>query len=1681
MRLPSALLLALGLHSPLLNSTNVAGALSASHANDVCPPLSTFACPATRSALLSSSWCAASNPLVFPQPPEVRDASASGGDALRPQCAGGGDPFGDCTLIDKFAATEVVGIGGAKVKLLAITERTDGGANASLSFFDERLVLLATPVAGFRGRLNLLDTASGPPLRGAPTNASTLLIGYGGTRSDFPSSLLMFEVFNTSQTVADGVFLPEFAFIGAGVYEVPAATALDFSFFTASVNATAAAAAGLPEGESTFAALTVVREGAGVSVLFYGLLPDTSPVCSNPHVISPCFAEMGEWALFAGGLRVTNAPVQVRFSDAWAACTQPAGATAAISAAYTPFYNSASCAVRTTIVGISSGTTVSTLAFSPSPGATFRVDLDVGISARAFDSSVFAPAASAPIVDFAIVSSRSLVAPDIDAGVAVAAPPASVWLIVITGTPNVQPNQSPDARLFAVGLGAFSRDRSAAAAAAAERGNPAAAPIECPGWGYYWNGTQCTGSAVRNVFGAGGLDVGGVSIKAAWRALSPALAAPLVAAGCMWYNETCVGDMISSLVGGQSASPPQLRADTTALVLGWRARLDAGNSLGSIVDDLIAAVAGDRFVVFVALTSRQIAVLELTPMPPCSIAADVDSLGAAVSLDNVLQLAGSASSLHVTPNAQYVFASTVRPRFALESMNRAVDICDARAASPGDPFLASYSDMCDGMGAPPRRPVTADFLLVATACLPGSLCPSFNDETVADVPAGFFTALGFSAVACAPGTYCTGGRAIACPPGFMCPTPSLALPVPCGYDNSLTTTCSSAGTVVPAPCPDGSLCTAPYLPPLPAPPGFATNTTVFPNSATGGNYTFRGLSPCALGDWCGYGRAEPTTGAQNATLLSPAGTFTSAPGALQPVMCDFGGDCNASACPVMPFCPAGSSSEAPCPAGFYCETTEVATPCRVGTYCPAGSTLWVLCPARSFCPSPSVIVECPRGSYCPAGVSAPVKCTVLMDCACDGGCEAPPLSVPATTTGGVVFIAGLFFLARWAVRRRRAGQGVAAVAPVKSVAGVSRDEESGVDTAALLEPSPSSSLNGGGAVILARTAPLPKRAHRLSVSFSDLHVDLFSGKRVLEGVSGSLRAGRVTAIMGPSGAGKTTLLSAVAGKVAAYGNMGGVLSVNGTPVRSLADERVRHLVGFVPQEDVMLRDQTVESIIHFAATTRLPASLPVAAKRAHADAVIDVLGLGEIRGCVIGDELTRGISGGQRKRVNIGIELAADPLVLLLDEPTSGLDAAASLDVCAALQRIAASGVTVALVLHQPRFEIFSSFDDLILLAKGGSVAYAGPVTDALAHVEGCGFVCPPLVNPADFIVDVVGTDAAVLTGLWKGGGRDVGSGGGGRDDNDGTASLNTLPPRDPLPAMVLAAHFCIRSLRQQRATPSVVIVNLLFVCAAAMFLAWLYVGTPSFAAPAPIETFAGCAPRVALAAQNCLAEAGDDVLNRSVMAVIAVSLTGVATALRVFAAERAVYFREAAALPQPSATVAYFLGKDVASLPQVVASALTFTIAYGALATPRASFFAYFVAFLGVNFCASALGHLTAVLAPPALAQLVGVVGVFANAQFAGGAPTLVALRAKAPPLCWLPTLSYARYALEALYTAEVREYSEAVALEGVDQAEMVRENFGYNIDAFVGDVWVLFGIGVALRGIACFAMVACDGRKKM
>ncbi|KAF8930366.1 hypothetical protein BGZ58_008283 [Dissophora ornata] len=262
------------------------------------------------------------------------------------------------------------------------------------------------------------------------------------------------------------------------------------------------------------------------------------------------------------------------------------------------------------------------------------------------------------------------------------------------------------------------------------------------------------------------------------------------------------------------------------------------------------------------------------------------------------------------------------------------------------------------------------------------------------------------------------------------------------------------------------------------------------------------------------------------------------------------------------------------------------------------------------------------------------------------------------------------------------------------------------------------------------TMTLPKAERSFDIRFEKLGLTLPTGVDIIKNISGRLITGRTCAVMGPSGAGKTTFLSILAGKVP---KTDGSIKVNG---KEQTLSLWKKLIGFVPQEDVMLSELTVREILMHSARMRQPVHMSHNEKRLKVLEVIQFLGIGHIMDNPIGDVETRGISGGERKRVNIGMELVASPSILFLDEPTSGLDSATSLEVCKLLKQIAQEQfLTVAAVVHSPSPHAFSQFDDLLLLGAGGRVVYSGPRDEAAEYFENIGYSLPSDENPADFFI----------------------------------------------------------------------------------------------------------------------------------------------------------------------------------------------------------------------------------------------------------------------------------------------------------------------------------------------------------
>lgn len=215
---------------------------------------------------------------------------------------------------------------------------------------------------------------------------------------------------------------------------------------------------------------------------------------------------------------------------------------------------------------------------------------------------------------------------------------------------------------------------------------------------------------------------------------------------------------------------------------------------------------------------------------------------------------------------------------------------------------------------------------------------------------------------------------------------------------------------------------------------------------------------------------------------------------------------------------------------------------------------------------------------------------------------------------------------------------------------------------------------------------------------------------LLDDVSFTVFSGEVVAVVGPSGAGKTTLLHAIAG-MSPFDS--GEVLLDGEPFLDLL-EADRSLVGVVPQDDVVHGELTVRESLRASARLRLPADTPIDALDAEVDRVLDELGIDHIQDVRIGDAVHRGISGGQRKRVNLGQELLSrSTKVLFLDEPTSGLDPQTTQDILTLVRQLADQQRIVFIVTHDLTPAVLSQVDHLIVLAPGGRLAWFGPPADA--------------------------------------------------------------------------------------------------------------------------------------------------------------------------------------------------------------------------------------------------------------------------------------------------------------------------------------------------------------------------------
>lgn len=273
-------------------------------------------------------------------------------------------------------------------------------------------------------------------------------------------------------------------------------------------------------------------------------------------------------------------------------------------------------------------------------------------------------------------------------------------------------------------------------------------------------------------------------------------------------------------------------------------------------------------------------------------------------------------------------------------------------------------------------------------------------------------------------------------------------------------------------------------------------------------------------------------------------------------------------------------------------------------------------------------------------------------------------------------------------------------------------------------------------------------AQPITMQWKDLTFRI-GDKEILRNVTGCVNSGRLTGVLGPSGSGKSTLLNVLAGRQRTDASgmaLSGEICVSGVPV---SPSDFRSNIAYVMQEDSLLATETPRECLRFSAYLRLPRASGAGSHETFVGMLLSTLQLDKCADTIVGSALVKGISGGEKKRTAVGIELITNPKVLFLDEPLSGLDSYAAYTLVVALKELAAAGVLVFCSVHQPSSEIFDMFDDVVFL-HDGQVAYHGPVNELVGHFTKVGYPCKASFNPADHVMFLLQKESPESVGQVK-------------------------------------------------------------------------------------------------------------------------------------------------------------------------------------------------------------------------------------------------------------------------------------------------------------------------------------------
>ncbi|OMO72444.1 ABC transporter-like protein [Corchorus capsularis] len=597
----------------------------------------------------------------------------------------------------------------------------------------------------------------------------------------------------------------------------------------------------------------------------------------------------------------------------------------------------------------------------------------------------------------------------------------------------------------------------------------------------------------------------------------------------------------------------------------------------------------------------------------------------------------------------------------------------------------------------------------------------------------------------------------------------------------------------------------------------------------------------------------------------------------------------------------------------------------------------------------------------------------------------------------------------------------------------------------------------------------------IEISFKDLTLTLRGKhKHLLRCVTGKLMPGRVSAVMGPSGAGKTTFLSALTGKAVGCHVTGSIL-VNG---KNDSIQCYKKIIGFVPQDDIVHGNLTVEENLRFSARCRLSADLAKADKVLVIERVIESLGLQAVRDSLVGTVEKRGISGGQRKRVNVGLEMVMEPSLLILDEPTTGLDSSSSQLLLRALRREALEGVNIAMVLHQPSYTLFKMFDDLILLAKGGLTAYLGPVKKVEEYFAGMGINVPERVNPPDHLIDILegivqppGMTREQLPIRWMlHNGYPIPADMLDLADGLSTGNTNTSTSSDPEVQQSFAGELwqdvkfnveVKRDMIQQDYSKSKDLSNRRTPGIGRQFRYYLGRVCKQRLREGELLAVDLMILLLAGACLGTLAKVNDETFGSLgyTYTVIAMSLLCKITALRSFSLDKLEYRRESSA---GISSLAYFLSKDTVDHFNTIIKPVVYLSMFYFFNNPRSTFQDNYIVLLCLVYCVTGMAYILAIFLAPSLAQLWAVLLPVVL--------TLIANQDKDSAIVkYFGNFCYTKWALEAFLIANAERYS-GVWL--ITRCDSLLES-GYNLHDWNLCLIILVVNGIVARIVAYFLLI--------